>query len=377
MQFVDSASVADTRTTDDGYLVAEIRCARTGIQHYTGAEVGKPEIPVVNVYRDAAEVFDKKSLATFAGKPVTNDHPTVPVTSENWKDVAVGSIGNEIARDGEFVKVPVMLMDAATIDAVNHGKREVSMGYSMDLVFEDGVAPCGTPYQAKQTNLRMNHLAVVARGRAGHECRVGDAANQWGVSPVQANVKDDNNMADKLKTMTIDGIPVEVNDTAAAVITKLQSDLKTALDGAIAKQGEHQTAIDAANAELGKKDVEIAELKKSAVDGAALDKLVADRTALVAKAATIAKDADFTGMSDADIMRAAVVAAHGEAFAADKAPAYIEAAFDMAVASAPAGDKVDPVKQVLAGDGAATQVTDNGQSAYHARLTAGRNAPAA
>ncbi|WP_353823756.1 DUF2213 domain-containing protein [Mesorhizobium sp.] len=57
MQFTDAVTVAGTRRTEDGYLVAEARCVRTGIPVYAGDEVGKPELKTVRVYRGPDHVF--------------------------------------------------------------------------------------------------------------------------------------------------------------------------------------------------------------------------------------------------------------------------------------------------------------------------------
>ena len=56
MQFTDAVTVAGTRRRDDGYLVADARIARTGIQNYQGWEVGKPDMAEVRVYRASSEV---------------------------------------------------------------------------------------------------------------------------------------------------------------------------------------------------------------------------------------------------------------------------------------------------------------------------------
>src|SRR5690606_29290937 len=103
------------------------------IQLYAGYEVGKPELPVVRVYRPSDEVFSKDALATYPHKPITNDHPAEPVSAENWKDHAVGFIGDEVARDGEFVRIPLMLADARAIADIEAGKRELSAGYTCEL----------------------------------------------------------------------------------------------------------------------------------------------------------------------------------------------------------------------------------------------------
>ncbi len=39
MKFTDLAPIAGTRRTADGYLVADVRTARTGIQLYAGHEI--------------------------------------------------------------------------------------------------------------------------------------------------------------------------------------------------------------------------------------------------------------------------------------------------------------------------------------------------
>lgn len=75
INITDSVTLGDSVINDAGYLEAVARTARTGIQQYLGAELGRPDLGVVNVYRDEAEVFSKASLNTFSKIPVTNDHP--------------------------------------------------------------------------------------------------------------------------------------------------------------------------------------------------------------------------------------------------------------------------------------------------------------
>ena len=62
MNFIEDASISGVRRTSDGYLVGQVACARTGIQHYTGDEVGKPELGIVTVYRPEQEVFSRTAL---------------------------------------------------------------------------------------------------------------------------------------------------------------------------------------------------------------------------------------------------------------------------------------------------------------------------
>jgi hypothetical protein len=339
--FTDFAPLTGTRVTADGYMVAEVRCARTGCQDYMAADLGIMGGGVVTVYRPEDVVFDKASLATFAGKPVTMGHPTEPVTADNWKTHAIGDIGTEIARDGEYVRVAIKLMDASAIQAVIDGTREISMGYTTGMNLEDGVAPDGTKYQAVQTGpIRINHLAVVPRARGGSSLRVGDATDHWGASPLPHADMKGSPMADTLRMIMVDGLQVQVTDAAAAAIEKLQKTISDMATKAKTEEEEADKKLAAKDADLAKKDAELADAKAKILDAAALDKLVADRADLVARAKALHPAVVTDGKSTVEIKKAVVVAKRG-AEMADKSEAYIDAAFDLL------GDAADPVKAAL------------------------------
>ncbi|MGO4129885.1 DUF2213 domain-containing protein, partial [Inquilinus sp. YAF38] len=167
--------VGDRRTTQDGYLVAAARIARTGVQTYSGAEMGRTDLAAVRVWRPEEEVFAADALASMAHRPVTLDHPVEPVTAANWKAHSVGQVGGEVARDGDYIRVPLVLMDRAAVDAVIAGKRQLSVGYAAEIDWTPGTTPAGEAYDAVQRRIRANHLAVVDAARAGPACRIGDA----------------------------------------------------------------------------------------------------------------------------------------------------------------------------------------------------------
>lgn len=357
MRIVDTVLLGDARVSPEGYLEANARTARTGIQQYLGREVGRPDIPVVNVYRSEDEVFSTSSLQTFSKIPMTNDHPSVAVNAENWRDLAVGVTGDEVLRDGQFLKIGLKITDAGAVKDIRDGKRELSVGYDTVLIWEDGVAPDGTPYQAKQTQISANHIAIVRQGRAGAEVRIGDA-DAWGVSPVKtgdANPIHQEKRAMTTRTIMVDGLAVELTDRDAQIVqrtidnmTKASDEAKAAHAAAVKAADEaHSAAIAAKDAELAKKDAtlaakdaEIDSLKTKVLTDAALDQRVAERSALLAAAKAIAPTAKLDNLSDADIRKAAVVAALG-ATMADKAPAYIDVRFDMLVEDA----QKDPIRR--------------------------------
>ncbi|MHC5307518.1 DUF2213 domain-containing protein [Bartonella sp. LJL80] len=322
MQFTDRLTLDGVRRTGDGYLVATPKVARTGIQVYAGYEVDPQDIhglrdkATVNVYRPEDEVFHADALKSYAHRPVTNDHPPVMVDASNWKQYAIGQTGDEIARDGDSIRVPLVLMDEAAINDVEGGKRELSMGYSAELVFGDGVTPEGQPYQVKQTNLRMNHLAVVTAARGGSTLKIGDN-----------DMKGNRSMSNR--TIQVDGLPVELADKDAAIVEKELNKLKEQVAAKEEELAEAKKASDAKDAQMAAKDAEIDALKGEVLDAAALDARVAARAELIAVAKDIAPDVKTAGLSDADIRKAVVVSKIGDEAMKDKPEAYIDARFDI------------------------------------------------
>lgn len=314
MDFFDALTIdGKPRETRDGYLAFDAKSARTGIQNYLGREMGRPDLSVVRVYRDEAEVFAEDSLKSFAFKPVTNDHPKEPVTSDNWKKLAIGSVGGEIARDGDFVRVPMSLMDRTAIEDVKAGKRELSAGYSCDIDWTAGVTKDGQAYDAIQKNIRINHIAVVDTARGGAQLRIGDGKGTT------------------MSTILIDGLPVEVTDKDAAIINK-QIDKLTADAAKVAKdladaQTGHTTALAAKDEEIGKLKVDLKTAQDAAVKPADLDKLVADRAALVTTVKALDASIKVEGLSDADLRKAAVTAKLGADVVKDASDAEINGMF--------------------------------------------------
>jgi hypothetical protein len=195
---------ADVRETKDGYLVASPRVARTGIQLYRGSEVGKPQMDVVRVYRPESEVFKADSMHSFAHRPVTDDHPPVMVEASNWTDYAKGQSGGEVARDGQFIRVPMVLMDGKTIKKYKDGKSELSVGYTCDITWGTGTTPDGEQYDAQQKDITANHIALVTAARGGQELRIGDGTGEIRLNStvyadgIKAIIKGNINKADAL-----------------------------------------------------------------------------------------------------------------------------------------------------------------------------------
>lgn len=349
MQFTDALTIKGVNRRSDGYLTVDARVARTGIQLYRGSEVGKPERDVVRVLRPEASVFSPDAMASFAHRPVTNDHPTTAVTSDNWKQLAVGQTDGEIKRDGDYLRVPLMVADGAAIAQVEGGKRELSAGYTCDLDWTSGTTADGLTYDAVQTNIRANHVAIVARGRAGKECRIGDGADPWGTAPITDALDKEPSMT--TRTVMVDGLSVETTDQGAQAIEKLMGDRNRVQQQLDAASTAHTTALAAKDNELSKLQAKLDDANAKVLTPDAISRLVADRVALEATAAQIAKDVKPAGLSDADLRLAVVKAKLGDAFPAARVAdqAYVDARFDILAEDAAKAGSTDTFRDAMAG----------------------------
>lgn len=155
----------------EGYLFClNVPIARTGFQEYLSEEIGKPGKGMIRVYRPEEEVFSKETLASFEAMPVTDDHPAEGVFIDNYKALSKGDVHNVRRGKGEesdLCIADLVIKDSDLIhEIMDNGKREISCGYTYDLVEEDG--------RYVQRNIRGNHVAVVDAGRAGHRVCIKD-----------------------------------------------------------------------------------------------------------------------------------------------------------------------------------------------------------
>lgn len=155
--------------TVEGFLICKnVPIARTGSMEYTARDLqldGDPD-RIVIVDRREEDVFEPAALASFEGKSVTDGHPPESVEPVNFAAYAKGHAQN-VRRSGDFVIADLYINDPTLISEIRNGvKREVSCGYICQYM------PDGGMY--KQTKIRGNHVAVVPRGRAGHEVSIKD-----------------------------------------------------------------------------------------------------------------------------------------------------------------------------------------------------------
>jgi hypothetical protein len=266
IQARDFMSLTSRQMTSEGYLVAPGNIARTGVQQYRAYELGldadgMDPMRVIRLHRPAEEVFDPSSMASFENKPITIEHPPVAVTADNWAELAKGEV-RDVARSGDLMTGTLLIKAKDAVAALQDGKVQLSNGYTFELDMTPGTAADGQAYDGVQRNIRGNHVALVDAARCGSACRIADSQPNEGVTT----------MADAKRKVVVDGIPLEVDDTAAAAIDKL-----------VKQRDEAVSAKDAADQKL-KAEVKVGDkvlVIGSGEVGPAIAKLIADHAAQV------------------------------------------------------------------------------------------------
>jgi hypothetical protein len=222
--------------TGEGFLICRnVPIARTGTQEYLGREIGlegKAADAIVTVYRSPDEVFSEAALASFEGKPATNNHPPDLIGPDDVSMYEKGHVQN--VRRGtrewkDFVIADLHIHDRELIEAVQNGKREISCGYECEYIDNgDGTY--------SQVNIRGNHVAVVDRGRAGKRAAILDSdtrkKEQAAIRPERKKMKKSGLLFKLFGQAVRDKSPEEIEQMAMDAAAALEEDEKPAEDEA-------------------------------------------------------------------------------------------------------------------------------------------------
>lgn len=302
-----SFAISQREYTDEGFLRVPGRVARVGIQDYLAGELGLDGDPmrIVRVMRPSEEVFNDASLESYASVDVTIEHPEGMVNSDTFKAVTVGVVRGSASQDGDFVVSDLIIKDKTAIAAVESGKVQLSAGYT--ALYDDNV-PEGADYEFIQRDIRINHVALVDRARAGAQARLFDK---------QPELK-------SMVTLTLDnaGHSVEVADAATATLIKTTIDrLNTEVTTA---QGETEKVT---------ADRDLLQEQLDAATKLATPEALAARVGAIAKTKDMAvaiagKDFTCDSVVLVEIQRAALAAKRPNITWSDKSDIYVQAAFD-------------------------------------------------
>ena len=311
----DYGQVTKSEITDEGYLKVWCKAARVGTQLYT-----KGDGTQVREYRPEDEVSNPDSLASFGMKAVTLNHPKVLLDSKTTKLHQVGHAGSHVRFSDGFVEVALVITDQNAIDAVQRGDaQEVSAGYRVDYDPTPGVTPNGESYDGIQRNIKVNHIALVNRGRAGREARL--LLDSCDRNDAVAEVElPSNSPVISMARITLDGLDIELPADAAGAVQsfvketgRAQAELQQKLDSQEAQiqaeviaKSEAQDRIDASQeriAELEKQLAEAVAASEQRDDAAEINDAVNKRLEALNKFAPIMpEDYKFDGEDEAQIM---------------------------------------------------------------------------
>jgi hypothetical protein len=342
----DFAPITGSETTEEGYLRVWCRAARTGTQLYRRADGSQ-----VREYRPPEEVSNPDSLTTFGMKPATWGHPPVLLDSANTKQFQIGYSGSQVRYNDGFVEVALVVTDQDAIEKIKRkDATEVSAGYKVDFDPTPGLTPEGEEYAGVQRNIRVNHIAIVPRGRAGPEVRLlmdrMDAADAVSFDPEW--IRDSGSALQPcqpaspvMATVKLDGLEIDLPAEAATAVQSFARDMGRQLKAVTDERDELSSKLDALQADLdsvsfeketaeGRADAleeRLAEIDAGAsrIDTAELDQLVAARLATLQKLApAFAEDFHFDGIDDAALYTQAFENLTGSAPREDAEPAYIQ-----------------------------------------------------
>lgn len=215
--------------TPEGYLLCKgVPVARTGTMIYGPDEIGGASVGpdgVVRAHRSDEDVFDERTIASALGKPITNDHPEGDVNPENWKENSHGVALN--IRRGEGAMDDLLMMDLLLttkegIEAVQNGKREISLGY--DANYEEI-----SEGEYRQFNIVINHIALVEEGRCGSRCAIKDQQIKVEATPVKNKGKINKTGVAKIIDLIMRAHNTKDSDVLGEVISDALQDDELAL----------------------------------------------------------------------------------------------------------------------------------------------------
>lgn len=174
----DISTLRPVERRPDGTIRVDAFLSKCGVFQYM-----QPDGSIRRELRLPEDVHDPKSLQSFDGVPVTNNHPPGMVDAKNARQYMVGALLGTPIPDSDHMRGRLAVYDDATVQDMNNGKVQVSNGYTCDCEEKPGIHPLYGAYDAIQRNIRGNHVAIVDRARAGvtAAARMDGAPEPWQV----------------------------------------------------------------------------------------------------------------------------------------------------------------------------------------------------
>lgn len=327
--------------TNEGFLKCDAIVTRTGVFFYKN-----PDGTIRRELRHPDDVLQEESLQTMKMIPLTDDHPPERlVNADNAKRLSVGYTGENVRPDGSFIYSNFVVTDNGTIEnIVQKGKKQLSLGYTVDLIEEKGDFE-GEEYDFRQTNIRYNHLSIVQSARAGSEARIALDEND----AIEISQNEEATMAKR--KVKIDQDEFMVEPEAADSIERLLEDMKNLEDEKVRVEDELKMIKDRLEKALAERDAakeeaeallkengEMKDKEEEKMDSSEIDRRVRERLKLLRLAETVLDSEaieKIDSLSDMDIKKKIIYAKSSNAKLDGKSDVYINARFDAVVEDMP------------------------------------------
>lgn len=263
----DISTTKTWKLDDNDNLVADITPTRAGIFIYHDGKGG-----TVRELRHPDDVFSKETLDSLNHVPysVQKNHIRL-FTPKDTTGKAYGvTLDGAIRNDNNETASKVKIWDESEIEAVfSGGSLELSCGYKCDYYKEpDGSVTSGIwegqHYDARQRNIKYNHVCRVEKARGGETCRI-HLDSDSAISGVDAErlgktSQQEKAMAEKIKVFTLseiesgdmhlDALDIEIDESKSPMIEKV-----------IAREGSLLKHIQKLDSDMAEKEVAMAALK--------------------------------------------------------------------------------------------------------------------
>lgn len=311
----------------NGYVLIEDNpISKSGIFDYLGSDISEELEPnkVYKVLREEKELNNPETINSFKLTPWLPRHEMIGEGNTDAEEVGVrGVTGENVYFKNGTLYSNLKLFATDLKQSIKDGLKELSCGFGCTWTVESGVYE-GQPYQAKQTEIRGNHLASVPVGRMGKKVAVAMdratfALDNLNLKPngddmtleeAQAKIKDlekklvakgAQDMDDKDKAEDMDKDKAEDMDKDKAEDKKPEKGVNPFTDKDDKKKGGMDAAIAQLTSAVNKLGADVAKIQSSAVDANSVMKSLSERNELANKSAAIVGAFDHSNMNSQEV----------------------------------------------------------------------------
>lgn len=253
---------------ENGYMHVEVsNITKEQVAPYRGDEIpnfkqlGFAPDQIYYGYRPASELSKVETVESLNGIPVLLEHHPDSAAAPA-KDFRIGCTGTDAKWDAPYLTNSLHIQDADAIARIKDGSmRELSLGYFYTPIRRDGDFN-GEHYDFIMSDITCNHVALVERGRAGHDVLVNDAELEEKKMPEQLSEVNQDDILDNNVNPSPTTEEPQVEDKESALEIFIKKCVDAGLDPEKVKEDLEAVITEAKTAE----DEDLAENETPEVD---------------------------------------------------------------------------------------------------------------